>query len=720
MPFSKRDRSRGCPRTGQTNSPNFRSRLLRWLFPLTGLLALIWFLIRVIPKPSRATYPCQRAAFPLASGFVVWLLGLAGSAAACRRASRLFARAQYVAAGICVMVAVSFAWMTLVTDARSANAPPASDPPVANEPIGEAKGIHPGRVAWIHDAKAATWPGDDGITTKPYWHSDACTNPQEVEKMLSEALRTLTGASSDYAAWDALFRNFNEQMGRGNRGYQPGEKIGIKTNFVVMNNSNNGVKSQDRMDQIDSSPQLAIALLTQLTEIAGVEPNKISIGDPSQVMPNYWYNMVEPNCPGVLYLSRGDVSLPGRTKMTFDNTAPFYWSDPDPSHFQGVKKQDYIPTQFSQARYFINFAVLKSHTQNGITVTAKNHYGSLRLPTASGYYNMHWTRAWETPGMGHYRALVDLIGHPKLGGKTLLFMIDGLYGGRGWDARPIRWKMPPFNNQWPASIFLSQDPVAIDSVAYDFLRSEWNTYYPGAGQYDTINLNGYPQMSGTEDYLHEAALVPNPPSGTVYDPNHDGGLTQSLGVHEHWNNSIDKQYSRNLDPNGTGIELATELGLVGDIDDNNDIDANDYAILTDMMGSRAGDPDWNPACDISMPSDGVIDEADYDVFVDQWIRHKQITDGRLVGDFDNDRDVDVNDYAILAAAMGSQPGDPNWNPACDISIPSDNVIDEADFDIFFQQLTAHAASSEAREMSPDFDVRQAPLLGPRRICLLPA
>jgi hypothetical protein len=618
MSLSKRDQPRVCPRTGRTIRSKFQSRLLRWLFPLTGLVALVWFLIRVIPKPSRATYPCQRAAFPLASGFVVWLMGLTASAVVCRRASRLFARARYAAATVCVVAGVAFVWLMLVTNARSANAPAASDPPVANEPIGEAKGIHPGRVAWIHDANAATWPGDDGVTTPPYWHSDACTNPQVVSKMMSEALRTLTGAGTDRAAWDALFRNFNEQMGRGDVGYQAGEKIGIKINFVLMNGNNSGNKSRSSMDQIDCSPQLAIALLKQLTDVAGVEPNKISIGDPSQCMPDYWYDKVEPNCPGVVYVSRGDVSLPGRTKMTFDETAPFYWSDPDPSHFQGVRNQDYVPTQFSQAKYFINFAILKSHTQNGITVTAKNHYGSVRLPTASGYYNMHWTRAWETPGMGHYRALVDLIGHPKLGGKTLLLLIDGLYAGRGWDARPTRWQMPPFNGNWPSSIFLSQDPVAIDSVAYDFLRSEWATYYPGAGQYDNINLNGYPQMSGTEDYLHEAALVPNPPSGTVYDPNHDGGLTHSLGVHEHWNNPVDKQYSRNLDPNGTGIELATEPGLIGDFDDNGVVDANDYAILTAAMGSQPGDPNWDPACDISMPSDGVIDTTDLVVFLEYW------------------------------------------------------------------------------------------------------
>lgn len=45
-----------------------------------GFLALCWFLIRVIPKPTRAAYPCQRAAFPIASAFVIWLISLFSTA----------------------------------------------------------------------------------------------------------------------------------------------------------------------------------------------------------------------------------------------------------------------------------------------------------------------------------------------------------------------------------------------------------------------------------------------------------------------------------------------------------------------------------------------------------------------------------------------------------------------------------------------------------------
>ena len=57
----------------------------------------------------------------------------------------------------------------------------------------------------------------------------------------------------------------------------------------------------------------------------------------------------------------------------------------------------------------------------------------------------------------------------------------------------------------------------------------------------------------TDNYLHEAALANQPPSGTVYKP--DGEPIGSLGVHEHWNNPRDKQYSRKLSREGRGIEL---------------------------------------------------------------------------------------------------------------------------------------------------------------------
>jgi hypothetical protein len=92
-----------CPKTGHPMKTG-KYRWIRWVLPLTGLVSLVWFLVRVIPKPSRATYPCQRMAAPLASGFVVWLLGIVGSSLAYRRARQLLSQSRYLMAAVCASV----------------------------------------------------------------------------------------------------------------------------------------------------------------------------------------------------------------------------------------------------------------------------------------------------------------------------------------------------------------------------------------------------------------------------------------------------------------------------------------------------------------------------------------------------------------------------------------------------------------------------------------
>jgi hypothetical protein len=88
--------------------------------------------------------------------------------------------------------------------------------------------------------------------------------------------------------------------------------------------------------------------------------------------------------------------------------------------------------------------------------------------------------------------------------------------------------------------------VTIDSVGFDFLWTEYEDF---------------PRKGGADDYLHEAALANNPPSGTFYDSDHPTNLRRlaSLGVHEHWNNVREKKYSRNLGT-GQGMELV-QVGL---------------------------------------------------------------------------------------------------------------------------------------------------------------
>jgi hypothetical protein len=131
------------------------------------------------------------------------------------------------------------------------------------------------------------------------------------------------------------------------------------------------------------------------------------------------------------------------------------------------------------------------------------------------------------------------------------------YGGYYWDAPPSAWYLSPCAGDWPPRLFATPVPGALDSVAYDFLLEEWPDVVSG-GSGSPGSLQG-----GAEDYLHEAAQAGSPPSGSFYDPEDDGMAMASLGVHEHWNNAIEKQYTRNLGT-GDGIELIYMVpGLAG-------------------------------------------------------------------------------------------------------------------------------------------------------------
>jgi hypothetical protein len=145
------------------------------------------------------------------------------------------------------------------------------------------------------------------------------------------------------------------------------------------------------------------------------------------------------------------------------------------------------------------------------------------------------------------------MGSKYLGKNTMLFIVDGLFGGgSSQNYGPVKYFMAPFNNDFSNSIFVSQDQVALESVCFDFLRTEWN----GINIHNDSNnkWEAMPNANGVDDYLHQAADSSNWPEGIKYDPDNSGVPITSLGVHEHWNNAEKKQYSRNLGFN-KGIEL---------------------------------------------------------------------------------------------------------------------------------------------------------------------
>ncbi|MHB8897151.1 MAG: DUF362 domain-containing protein [Thermoguttaceae bacterium] len=411
-------------------------------------------------------------------------------------------------------------------------APSAEPEPL--QPIGEGKGIHPGRVVWVHDPKVTDWRGpEDGR-----WYENGRTRQDRVDAMMAEALCKLTGRPTVAQAWDALFRHLNQRRGKGDVGYRAGERVLIRPNWVGMIWREGAVNPETytfikRDNYMNTAPQMIIALLRQLVGSAGVAEENIVVSDTLAYLVHEYHGILHGAFPRVTYEDYAGQF--GRAQVQSSKT-PLYWSC-RPEKVQ----TDYLPLSFAESEYLVNFANLKAHGGTGVTLCGKNHFGSLvRWPVQEGYYNMHSNCFSKETRI--YREQVDLLGHSHLGGKTVLYLLDGLFSGKHpMDPEPRRWSFAPFQGQWTSSLLASQDPVAIDSVGLDFLRAEYDDF---------------PRRSGVDDYLREAALADSPPSGTFYDPNHPAPdkRLESLGVHEHWNGPAEMKYSRNLGT-GQGIEL---------------------------------------------------------------------------------------------------------------------------------------------------------------------
>jgi hypothetical protein len=534
-----------CPKTGRPLNSHRKYRWLMWVFPILGLFSLIWFLIRVIPKPSRATYPCQRFVAPFASGFVIWVAGMIGSAIAFRKAKRFLHQSRYIVAGICIIVSVMTIWFSVSITGRAPAEAAFTPSELPNSPMGVAKGINPGRVVWTHEPAATSWDGSTGS-----WWNDDNTDQKVVDYMVSKTIQSLTAEPTDEQAWNALFKHFNQTRGLGDVGYQTPEKIAIKINMNQENNSGGNWSSRVG----NPSPHVIRSVLKQLIEVAGVPGSSITIYDASRYIGNPIYDKIRsdpnPEFQNITFVVKSTLARNGRIAASGDTANPL-------NTRAGTA---YLPRCVTGAKYLINMALLRPHSMYGVTLCAKNHFGSVRFPSESG--NGGWTPAplhnhgGRSRGMNTYNCLVNLNGHEHLSGKTLLYMIDGLYPAINQSSNVLKWAS--FGNDWCSSLFASQDPVAIDSVGLDFIRYE-------DGMNPTItDVTGNP-----ENYMHEAALADNPPSGTVYDPESDGTPLASLGVHGHWNNPVDKKYSRNMGT-GDGIELvipsfATEDGPIENV-----------------------------------------------------------------------------------------------------------------------------------------------------------
>jgi len=144
------------------------------VYVIISLFATLWFLFRIIPKPSRALYPCMQVAAPIMSSFVIWILALTGATFAFKKAKHKLFDAKYFAAGLFLILGIGATSVFMVSSAIESRANDLEIWYKPNIPFGVAKGIFPGRVVWGHNPQIASW---DGVTG--FWWNDELNNQKE-------------------------------------------------------------------------------------------------------------------------------------------------------------------------------------------------------------------------------------------------------------------------------------------------------------------------------------------------------------------------------------------------------------------------------------------------------------------------------------------------------------------------------------------------------------
>ena len=377
-----------------------------------------------------------------------------------------------------------------------------------NVPLGVGKGIHPGRVAWIHDPGVAQWDGRTGL-----WVEDRWNNQAKADDMVREAVIQLSGEPDAKKAWKALFKHFNKTHGRGNRGYKKGESIAVKLNM------NNAITHHDTIE-LNSSPFVTLALVRSIVNDGKVRQQDIILCEPSRAITDSIYNKIKREFPYVRLID--NIGGEGREKCEYYPEQIVY-SEDNGKMARGLAKC------VVDADYLINTALLKTHSGPGVTLTAKNWYGATDINLLwrqNAHNNISQDKRHGKPG---YKTFVDFMAHKHLGQKTLLFIIDGTYGSRDVNGAPApKWQKEPFNGDWACSLIVSQDEVACDAVGMDILIGEWP-------EFESMNY--------CDEYLREAAMIPHAPSGTVYKQE-GKPLEQPLGLFEHWNNQRERKYTK--------------------------------------------------------------------------------------------------------------------------------------------------------------------------------
>ncbi len=298
---------------------------------------------------------------------------------------------------------------------------------------GEAKSLIkniPGtRVVQVHNPSATSWDYTTG------YYGDY-VNQGLVDAMLDRGVCELTGLSDPVSAWQRIMST-----------YQAGDKIAIRVNF---NCTETYYPTGNLIDAIIEPINSIISGLSRI----GVPNSDIRIYDASRTLPVRFTS----GClyPGVQFYDYQGQN--GNLKASFDSTDPSGLVSFSNSNIPSHRVADVL----LNSQHLISVPLLKAHS-TGLSGGFKLHLGTINGPN---YVDIH-------PYLYDHEKnpLVDIFSNPHIKEKIRLTVGDGLFGARYYNATPERWAI--FGDKSPNTMFLSLDPVALDTVMLDLLHTEW-------------------------------------------------------------------------------------------------------------------------------------------------------------------------------------------------------------------------------------------------------
>ncbi len=407
-----------------------------WIY-IAGFASLLWFLIRVIPKPSRAAYPCQRAAFPIASAFLIWLTATLFSFKFFQTAGRLFRKNYALSAiGLLLAGALLLAVSNLLFPARDLAA--------------YAFSAHAAAPEMVRDYSADTDQFIDPRATVSLISAEAddvfAIDKDRVEQMVREAISLAGGLEGIISDGNTVVLKPNMIATTFRGAALPTEANGMVTDWRVVAAVAKMVREINPSGEIlviegtsDPSTAQGYELLKYTREFIPEVDAFLALEEISGDWNDYESDELR------------SFLLPAETALNPDFVLP------------DGNSQYYYNKRYFEADVIISLPVLKNHESTGVTGAIKNMgIGG----TPSNIYGNSRTENGRWYVIDHSVSKLHQFIHDFYYGCPAQFAVmDGIQGysnGPTWNYGP---QILSGHQEGMGVILASNDPVALDAIA---------------------------------------------------------------------------------------------------------------------------------------------------------------------------------------------------------------------------------------------------------------